>query len=99
MTPRRTVVAARSLDDLMDTIHRTLCEQDRLDPDQAPIRHSPIRKAGRVCGLLYVVHGPRRLRCQAIWASEENRVLCYDSAGVRFAELELCESPEPLTGR
>jgi hypothetical protein len=94
MTPRQDVVAAGSLDELERLVQRILCEQDRLDPNQAPIRRSPLRRAGRLCGFFFIVHGPRRLRCQAIWASDEHRILCYDSAGVRFAELKLCEAPE-----
>jgi hypothetical protein len=35
------------------------------------------------------------MRSYAIWAGEENRVLFYDSAGVRSGEFTLSESPDP----
>ena len=95
MTPRHAVVAAASLDELEKLVQRTLCEQDRLDPQQAPVRRTAIRRGGRFVGLYFSVRGPRLLRCHAIWACHEHRILCYDSAGVRFAELRLCEAPDP----
>jgi hypothetical protein len=94
MTPRHAVVAAGSLDELEKLVHRTLCEQDRLDPVQTPLHRSLVKRGGRVCGLYFMVQGPRLLSSHAIWASDEHRVLCYDSAGLRFVELRLCEAPD-----
>jgi hypothetical protein len=31
-----------------------------------------------------------------VWAGEENRVLFYDSSGLRFAETRLSEAPDPV---
>jgi len=31
-----------------------------------------------------------------VWAGEENRILFYDSSGLRFAEVRLSEGPDPL---
>jgi hypothetical protein len=30
-----------------------------------------------------------------VWAGEEGRILCYNSSGVRFAEVRLSEAPDP----
>ncbi|MCS6975575.1 MAG: hypothetical protein NZM31_01025 [Gemmatales bacterium] len=95
MNPRRIVAAARSLEELEAYIKATLCSQDRLDPQQTPIRRTSLSREGKFCGVLFIAHGPRRMRCQAIWICEEHRILCYDSAGNRFAEIQLYESPEP----
>lgn len=94
MTPRHVVVAAGSLDELEKLVHRTLCAKDHLDPQQTPMRRTCIRRGGRVCGLCFTVQGPRLLTSQAIWVCPEHRVLCYDSAGMRFLELRLCEAPD-----
>lgn len=94
MTLRRTVAAARSLEELEACIRMALCTQDRLDPKQTPLRAFPLHRKGRLCGLLFVAYGPRRMRCQAIWICDEHRILCYDSSGTRFAEIHLYESPE-----
>jgi hypothetical protein len=94
MNPRRLVAAARSLEDLEACVRQMLCTQDRLDPNQTPIHRAKLFRHGQPCGLLFVAHGPRRMRCQAIWICDEHRILCYDSAGNRFAEIQLYESPE-----
>lgn len=94
MNPRRLVAAARTLDDLEACVRQTLCTQDRLDPNQTPIHRATLFRKAKPCGLLFVAHGPRRMRCQAIWICDEHRILCYDSAGNRFAEVQLYESPE-----
>jgi hypothetical protein len=36
------------------------------------------------------------LKTHAVWAGSENRILFYDSTGLRFAESRLCEAPDPL---
>ena len=58
------------------------------------MRQALIQKRGRPCGLLFQVQGPRLLRTYAIWAGDENRVLFYDSTGVRVSETRICEGPD-----
>ncbi|HEY1380319.1 MAG TPA: hypothetical protein VGF55_26185 [Gemmataceae bacterium] len=84
-----------TVDELRDFVRRTLCERDRLDPEQAQLRQGLVRRRGRPCGLFFQVQGPRLLRTYAVWAGDENRVLFYDSTGERFAEATLSESPDP----
>ena len=88
-------IAASNLDDLIRVVHETLCRRDRLNRDDTPIRYSFIRRSGRLCGIWFQIHGPRRLRSHAIWVIDEQRVLCYDSAGIKFAELRLATAPDP----
>ncbi len=89
------VVPLPTLDDLRNYVRQTLCERDRLDPDQARLRQGLVRRGGRPCGLFFQVQGPRLLRTYAVWAGDEHRILFYDSTGERFAEARLCESPDP----
>ena len=42
------------------------------------------------------VNGPRAVRVYAIWAGEENRILFYDSTGVRYAETRLSDAPDSV---
>src|SRR5437016_1313516 len=91
------VASLPTLDDLRAHIRRMPCAHDRLDPIQTPIHQALIMRSGRPCGLFFQIQGPRLLRTYAVWAGEENRVLFYDSSGLRFAETRLSEAPDPVT--
>ena len=88
--------ALPTLEALRGHVHQALCAHDHLDPQQTPLRQALITRAGKPCGLFFQVQGPRLLKTYAVWAGEENRVLFYDSGGVRFAETRLSEGPDPL---
>jgi hypothetical protein len=75
---------------------QTLCAHDQLDPRQTPLHQARIVRSGKPCGLFFQVQGPRLLRTYAVWAGTEDRILFYDSTGVRFAETRLSEGPDPL---
>jgi hypothetical protein len=96
MGTRLAIAALPTLDELRDYVHRQLCEQDRLDPSQTPLNETVMRRRARICGVLWQVQGPRLLKSHALWAADENRVLFYDSGGVRWGETRLCEAPDPL---
>jgi hypothetical protein len=53
-----------------------------------------VTRSGRSCGLFFQVNGPRSVKVFAVWAGEENRILFYDSIGLRFAETRLSEAPD-----
>ena len=89
-----TVAALPSLEDLRKHVLAVLCKHDNLDPQATPLHEGPITRSGRVCGLFYQVQGPRRLRTYALWASEEHRILFYDSTGMRFGETRLSDAPD-----
>lgn len=74
---------------------QTLCAHDHLDPEQTPLRQTLITRGGKPCGLFFQVEGPRLLKTYAVWAGEEDRILFYDSGGVRFAETRLSDGPDP----
>lgn len=84
-----------TLQQLREHVSKVLTEHDQLDPEQAPLRQSVLRRRGRPCGLFFQLQGPRHVRTYAVWAGEENRILFYDSLGRRFAETMLSEGPDP----
>ena len=88
-------VSTPTFEALLAYVHCSLCQREKLDPEQTPLKQSVVRRSGRVCGLFFQVEGPRLLRGYAIWASDENRILFYDSAGERTAEVHLSEAPDP----
>ena len=87
-------MALPTLPELLAFVHAELCRSDRLDPAQAPLKQSPVVRNGKVCGAMFHVEGPRLLRTSAVWAADENRILFYDSTGVRSKEVRLTESPD-----
>ena len=93
-----TVVAFAAVDDLAAFVHKVLCERDALDPHQTPLFRTPLKRGGRVCGLVFHVEGPRLLRTSAVWSADADRVLFYDSTGTRFREVRLSESLSPAGG-
>jgi hypothetical protein len=96
MSREGAVAAAATLEDLQRLVHHTLCRHDHLDPEQTPLLRGLIKRSGKPCGLFFQIEGPRLLKTYAVWVGEENRVLFYDSAGMRFAETRLSEAPDPL---
>jgi hypothetical protein len=88
------VVSLPTLEELRRHVGEVLCRHDHLDPQQTPLHESAILRRGRPCGLFFQVQGPRLLKTYAVWAGEENRILFYDSQGVRFGECRLCDAPD-----
>ena len=88
------VVALPTHEELSAFVHQVLCQQDALDPEQAPLVRTPLAKAGRVCGAVFHVEGPRLLRTSAVWSADDGRVLFYDSTGQRVRAVRLSEGPD-----
>src|SRR5713226_5736107 len=91
-----TVASLPTVDDLRRHVLQVLCSRDKLDPAQTPLHEGLITRGGKTCGLFFQVQGPRLLKTYALWAGEEDRVLFYDSTGLRFAETKLSEAPDCL---
>src|SRR5262245_25266692 len=87
------VVACAAVEELAAFVHQVLCDKDALDPAQTPMFRTPLKKAGRACGLIFHVEGPRLLRTSAVWSTDDDRIIFYDSCGLRFREVTLSESP------
>ncbi len=90
------VVACAAVEELAAYVHQVLCDKDALDPTQAPLFRTPLKKGERICGLVFHVEGPRLLRTSAVWSADDDRVIFYDSTGQRFQETRLSESPAQL---
>ena len=88
------VVALPTLEELSAFVHKTLCQQDALDLQQTPLVRIPMKKAGRMCGAVFHVEGPRLLRTSAVWSADDSRLLFYDSTGQRIRAVRLSESPD-----
>jgi hypothetical protein len=88
------VVALPSFHELTEYVRKMLCDQDALDPAQTPFFRTMVRRGGRPWGVVFHVEGPRLLKTSAVWAADADRVVVYDSTGLRTHALRLSESPE-----
>jgi hypothetical protein len=86
--------ALRSVQDLRNFIHATLCEKENLVPEQFRMHEMQLVMRGRQCGLQFCLKGPRSVRLGAIWAADRNILYFYDARGERYLKLEL---KEPIT--
>lgn len=94
MQANRLVVSAPTLGELEEYVRLRLCEQNRWAAEQTTLQRFLIRRRNQVNGLLLQLEGPRAHKCHAIWAGPENRVLFYDTTGLRFTEVQLSDSPD-----
>jgi len=92
-----TIYSLPTVESLREHVHTVLCKPDQLDLNQTPLFQSLVTRSKKVCGLFFQVQGPRMVKTYAVWAAEENRILFYDSQGIRFSESKLSESPDPAT--
>ena len=95
--PAACVTSLPTLDKLRKYVHETLCKHDALEPVHSPLHQALVTRSGRVCGLFFQVSGPRSVKVYAMWAGEENRILFYDSTGLRYAETRLSDGPDPAS--
>jgi hypothetical protein len=88
------VFSTHSLLELEQFISRALCEQERLDQQQMVVKRSLIRRQQQLVGVVFRVDSWHRRHGHALWIEAENRVLFYNSAGARFAEVSLLDAPQ-----
>lgn len=81
--------AIRNLDDLREYVHETLCERYQLQIDAFRMTERVLRRRENPCGIHFCLHGPRAVKFTAIWETDRNQVLFYDSNGERFQKTQL----------
>lgn len=82
-----------TLDDLRDYVNETLCEHEQLEIGAFHMTELLLRRGSKCCGLYFCLHGPRETKFSAIWETENNTVLFYDSTGERFLKTRLMAAP------
>lgn len=81
-----------SLHDLRDYVYTTLCEENQLQVGAFEMTERTLYRAGTPCGMYFCLCGPRRMKATAIWDSDRNQLLFYDSSGERFQKTQLIET-------
>ena len=79
----------RTADDVSQFIHEQLCEKENLVVGQFELSETPLTKRGSLCGIQYLLHGPRSVKLGAVWACDTNMIYLYDAAGERYNKIQL----------
>ena len=82
------------LSSLRTFVNQKLCETDQLEPSQFPMTERILLRGGRPCGMVFSILGPREVVLSAIWETDRNTLLFYDSRGERFLKIQLTAPPE-----
>ena len=56
-----------------------------------------LTRGDKPCGIFFCLHGPRSVRLTAIWETDRNSLLFYDSAGERTLMTKLPQLPNLLS--
>lgn len=88
----------KTLDDLRDFVHGTICELNEFEPDVFEMTEVILTRGKRPCGKLFCLHGPRRVRLTAIWETDSNTVLFYDEVGERSRKVRLTNARRLVSG-
>lgn len=79
----------QTLDDLKTYVNQTLCIHEQLESNAFRMTEQILVRSGKPCGMYFCLHGPRETQFSAIWETERNTILFYDSTGERFQTTQL----------
>ena len=85
------------LDDLRRLVETTLCEQNELEVGAFTMSERVLLRSGAPCGMYFCIHGPRSVKLTAIWETDKNSILFYNSAGQRQLRTQLRPLPLQVT--
>lgn len=79
----------QTVDALHRYVHEQLCRHENLVADQFAMEVTPLTRRGALCGLQFLLRGPRSVRLGAVWAADQNLLYLYDARGERFHKEQL----------
>jgi len=82
-----------NLTDLRTYVHQTICQQNELEVGAFPVTERILVRGPRPCGIFFCLHGPRSVKFTAIWETDRNTVLFYNSCGERVCKTQLVQAP------
>lgn len=82
-----------NLNDLRTYVHQTICTQNELEPGAFRVTERILVRTKRPCGILFCLHGPRSVKLTAIWETDRNTILFYNSTGERVGKTQLVQAP------
>lgn len=87
-------IEIENLKQLRKFVSHTLCQRNDFEEGVFHVTEEFLTKCGKLCGVLYCLHGPRSVKLTAVWESEQNSILFYGSTGERFHKTNLANSLE-----
>ena len=82
-----------NLTDLRFYIHQSICKQNELEVGAFPVTERILVRGPKPCGIFFCLHGPRSVTFTAIWETDRNTVLFYNSCGERVGKTQLVHAP------
>lgn len=82
----------RDLDGLRNYVNRALCEHDNFVPGAFGVTERILVRGNQPCGIFFCLHGPRSVKVTAVWETENNSILFYNSTGERFRRTQLLDT-------
>ncbi len=82
----------QNLEHLREYVSRILCQHDQLELGAFRITERLLVRGGP-CGIFFCLDGPRSLKVTAVWETERNTILFYNSTGERFHRTQLTLAP------
>jgi len=82
-----------NLNHLRTFVYETLCHHEQLELGAFQMTERILTRGGRPCGIHFCLHGPRSVQFTAIWETDRNTILFYNSNGERFCKTQLNEAP------
>ena len=74
-------------------VQNTICQQNELQVGAFDITERVLVRGRRPCGIFFCLHGPRSVKLTAIWETDRNTVLFYNSTGERVCKTKLVQAP------
>ena len=84
----------QTLHDLRTYVYENICEHNELEPGIFQMTERLLTRGGKPCGVFFCLYGPRSVRLTAIWETDRNSLLFYDSAGERTSITRLVQAPK-----
>ena len=87
-------IEIENLKQLRKLVSYTLCQKNDFEEGVFQITEKLLTKCGKMCGVLFCLHGPRSVKLTAVWESEKNKIFFYGSTGERFQTTAVANSLE-----
>lgn len=83
------IAEIQTIQQLHAYVHAVLCRRENLLEEMFTTHARPLLRGGDVCGLQYLLQGPRCVKLSAVWAADQNVLYCYDANGQRYLKERL----------